>query len=94
MNAKRPPDAATTYSRIVVHFNTLKVKMQPLELVSEGDQLTYKSKDSCITFEWTRFDKDKPAFVRRRVTIPTYNIAYAEEFIEYQQDEEVKEDAI
>ena len=91
--ATKKDDTVTYYSRITVHFATKNLTMAPLILESDGDHLTYKTKDSMVTFEWSRFEKDKPAWVCRRIAIPLYNIAYAEEKIDrIEQTPEVSDD--
>ena len=82
------PEIVKTFNTLTIYWADKTAKGEKMVLTSETCHLTYKVKDSAIHIEWSEFDKDKPAFVVRRMTIPLYNIKYIDEIIEDEGDDE------
>ena len=76
------PEIVKTFHTLTIWWADKVEKGEKLVLTNEDCHLTYKVKDSAVHIEWSEFDKDKPAFVCRRMTIPLYNVKFIEEIIE------------
>ena len=76
------PEIVKTFHTLTVWWADKVEKGEKLVLTNEDCHLTYNVANSAVHIEWSEFDKDKPAFTVRRMTIPLYNIKFIDEIIE------------